>query len=67
MTGPALHPTQIRAYALLAASNMLAGSVGFHPHPAALADWEARVRETAERFAAHIAAGGSEVPDGHDS
>lgn len=60
ITGPALHPTQIRAYALIAASNMLGSSVGFHPHPGNVADWEGRVLKSAAHFVDFINKGTTE-------
>lgn len=47
-------PAQVRAYALMAAANMLAGTAGLHPHAEDITAWEDRVLATARRFEHHI-------------
>lgn len=54
VTGPALHDTQVRAAALIAASNMVGGTAGFHPHASDIRAWETRVLDTARRFEHYI-------------
>lgn len=46
------HPKTVRAAALMAAANMLAGSAG--AHPSTVEGWEARVLRTAQRFERYI-------------
>lgn len=48
------HPKTVRAAALMAAANMLAGSAGAHPHASTVEGWEARVLRTAQRFERYI-------------
>lgn len=64
--GPALHPTQVRAYALLAAANIPlpnpAGQRGFSYEN--VEEWEAKVLRSAARFERYIKEG-EELPDGN--
>lgn len=63
-TGPAMHETEVRAAALLAASNMVGGTTGFHPHASDVRAWETRVLDTARRFERYI--NGTTEPKGSE-
>lgn len=66
ITGPALHPTQVRAYALLAAANIPlpapSGQRGFSYE--SVSEWEAKVLRSAARFERYIKEN-EELPDGN--
>lgn len=66
ITGPALHPTQVRAYALLAAANIPlpapSGQRGFSYE--SVSEWEAKVLRSAARFERYIKES-EELPDGN--